>query len=331
MIRRNFDGLPAADAPGNIAAAWAQYFRFLSFGAPPAAVAVEIVPAVMIDDNSKGPFPVYRPWALGLILPPAAFFSTFFFLNADDPSTRSVFVIDWIRFSLFSPGGGAPILSAVPSGAGGSLAAGTYFWVVTALGPSGETLGSNEYTTTLAGGLSSVVFTWYAVPGATSYRVYRGTSAGGENGFYAPGNVLTYTDTNAGITNGSPPREGGGLVPNLLHGVGPFSPLLVGFSFSANGAQAWDQGVEQDMPPLTPHLANVGAWASQQAASYLVPNGVNPIANINATRFPGNGTGAPDRLDGPFLLGPQSQLVLQPDVQNCGMSVYARGRYYPGR
>lgn len=89
--------------------------------------------------------------------------------------------------------------------AGGTLAAGTYYYVVTALGSAGETLASNELAVVATGTTSSVILAWTAVAGATGYRVYRGTTAGGENTYYAPGNVLTFTDTGAAGTAGTPP------------------------------------------------------------------------------------------------------------------------------
>ena len=91
------------------------------------------------------------------------------------------------------------------STSGGTLAAGTYFYVVTALNSAGQTTASNEVSVTTTGTTSSNTITWSAVAGATGYRVYRGTSAAGENVYYAPGNVTTYTDTNAASTGGTPP------------------------------------------------------------------------------------------------------------------------------
>lgn len=65
---------------------------------------------------------------------------------------------------------------------------------------SGSPAGSNTTANTQA-----VALSWGAVTGATSYRVYRGTSTGGESVFYAPGNVTSYTDTGAASSAGSPP------------------------------------------------------------------------------------------------------------------------------
>jgi hypothetical protein len=72
--------------------------------------------------------------------------------------------------------------TAVGSATGGTMADGTYFYTVTALDFAGETDASlpvsavvtNITPTTQTG---SVAVSWQAVPGATSYRVYRGTTA----------------------------------------------------------------------------------------------------------------------------------------------------------
>lgn len=89
----------------------------------------------------------------------------------------------------------------------GTLPANTYYYKVTALGPTGETLGSNEVTVTTTGETSSVTLSWGAVSGATGYKVYRGTSAGAESVYYSPGNVTTFTDTGASGTNGTVPSS----------------------------------------------------------------------------------------------------------------------------
>src|SRR5690242_21320052 len=50
------------------------------------------------------------------------------------------------------------------------------------------------------------MLSWYPVPFATGYRIYRGTSPHGENVYYAPaGTKTTFTDTGAAATAGTPP------------------------------------------------------------------------------------------------------------------------------
>jgi hypothetical protein len=93
---------------------------------------------------------------------------------------------------------------ATPSGTGGTLLAGTYYYKITAINAIGETVGSAEASATTSGSTSSVALTWGAVTGATSYRIYRGTTAGGESVYYTSASA-NYTDTNAASNAGSPP------------------------------------------------------------------------------------------------------------------------------
>lgn len=100
----------------------------------------------------------------------------------------------------------APVQSALTTAAGGTLAAATYFYKVTALNANGETVGSNEQSIATPLNNKNTV-SWAAVGGATNYRVYRGTAAGAENVFYAVGNVTSFVDTGAASTAGAPPAS----------------------------------------------------------------------------------------------------------------------------
>src|ERR1700761_7987038 len=93
--------------------------------------------------------------------------------------------------TLAAPSG----LIATSSGTGGSFAAGTYFWVVTAVDANGETTKSNEVQTVLTGSTSSVALSWNTVDGATGYNVYRGTSTTNENKLITTVTTTSYTDT----------------------------------------------------------------------------------------------------------------------------------------
>jgi hypothetical protein len=93
-------------------------------------------------------------------------------------------------------------------GSGGTLASGSYYYVVTALSAAGETLASNEVSANLSGSTSSVLLTWYQVDGATGYKIYRGTTSGGENRLLTTignGATTTYTDTGATGSSATPP------------------------------------------------------------------------------------------------------------------------------
>jgi hypothetical protein len=120
---------------------------------------------------------------------------------------------------------------ATPSGlalvaftTGGSLAAATYYWKVTGLNATGETVGSNEVTATTTGSTSSVTLSWQAMPGATSYRIYRGTTTGSED-HYQASSTNSFTDTGATGTSGTVPvsnTTGTTWTPTL-----PMTPLQV--------------------------------------------------------------------------------------------------------
>lgn len=102
-----------------------------------------------------------------------------------------------------------PVQSALGTAAsGGTITAGTYRYIVTAINANGETTASNEQTIVTSGATSTVTVTWVAVSGATGYRLYK-TAAGGGTGtelFYkAVGLVVSDIDTAPGSPVGAFP------------------------------------------------------------------------------------------------------------------------------
>lgn len=101
---------------------------------------------------------------------------------------------------------------------GGTLAAGTYYYVVTAVNANGETTASNEAHAAVTGATSSVVLVWQAAGsgsfGPTHYKIYRGTTAGGENVLIATVSptTYTYTDTGGAGSTATPPGTDGASV-----------------------------------------------------------------------------------------------------------------------
>ena len=81
------------------------------------------------------------------------------------------------------------------------------------LGASSETRPSNEQSIATTGATSSNTINWGAVSGATGYRIYRGTTADGQNVFYTVGAVVTFLDTGAANTAGTPLAASGSTVP----------------------------------------------------------------------------------------------------------------------
>jgi trimeric autotransporter adhesin len=98
---------------------------------------------------------------------------------------------------------------ATPSASGGTLATNTYFYHVTALdGISGHETpiaSGTEVSAAVTGPTGSVLVSWTATAGALGgYRIYRGTSSGGENTFFSvPLGTNSFTDTGTAGTAGT--------------------------------------------------------------------------------------------------------------------------------
>lgn len=83
-------------------------------------------------------------------------------------------------------------------------ASGTFYWKITAKNGSGESMPSAEVSATVTA-VQAEPLSWAAVPTATSYNVYRGTSAGSENVLVANVTTTSYTDVGAAGSTASPP------------------------------------------------------------------------------------------------------------------------------
>ena len=101
-------------------------------------------------------------------------------------------------------------LLATANAASGTLAAGTYYYVVTATNGSGFTTASNTASAVLTSA-GSVALSWTAVVGATSYNVYRSTSLTfGATTLLATGVTATsFPDTGAATVAGTPATTNG--------------------------------------------------------------------------------------------------------------------------
>jgi photosystem II stability/assembly factor-like uncharacterized protein len=119
----------------------------------------------------------------------------------------------WQKLNLLSNVAPPALSPVTPSPDGGNIPAGTYYYEVTAVLPTGETTASNVQSATLTGSTSSVALSWSTVTGATAYNVYRSTTPGS---FTSPaliatvpppanGNRVTFTDDLPAPTNGAPP------------------------------------------------------------------------------------------------------------------------------
>jgi hypothetical protein len=115
----------------------------------------------------------------------------------------SGFTTTFVDTGAVTPAGAMPVALATPVNAafatsttGGTLAAGTYYYRVSALSAQGETLASTETSQATTGSTSTVTVNWGSVAGAVGYRVY-GRSTGAELLLAQVGAVLTFVDTGA--------------------------------------------------------------------------------------------------------------------------------------
>jgi uncharacterized repeat protein (TIGR01451 family) len=119
---------------------------------------------------------------------------------------------------------------------GGALPAGTYFYKVTAFNINGETVGSAQASTTIDSGTTGrVTLGWDAVAGATSYRVYRGTTSNGQSVFYS-------TSTPGFVDTGTPPTAGAVPDVNTTAARAYFSGGSINLSGSYSVPTTWVGG-----------------------------------------------------------------------------------------
>lgn len=103
----------------------------------------------------------------------------------------------------FTPGIESPTGLAATAGAGGTLAAGTYYYGVTGTNEYGETTLSDVVSVVVAAD-GSTALNWNDVAGASGYRVYRGLAAD-ELRQIASVTASEYTDLGAATTDIVPP------------------------------------------------------------------------------------------------------------------------------
>lgn len=115
-----------------------------------------------------------------------------------------------------------PVISTAATG--GSLPAGTWYYVVTTLGITGESSinSSNQnsrMSITSTGSTSVNTVPWLNVPGNNGYRVYRGTSSGGENQYVtvAAGVDSLTDDGTLSWTAGTPPASSTAISANRFN------------------------------------------------------------------------------------------------------------------
>jgi hypothetical protein len=127
----------------------------------------------------------------------------------------------------------APAVSSLSGTTGGSLSAGTYYYKITALDVlGGETKGGPESSYTLGGSDNAITVNWSPVPGAAAYRIYRGTSSGGENVYHLATGPTSFTDPGGG-TSASPPSVTAAYVAKIGPSIGSLNQIVF---LSPNGS-----------------------------------------------------------------------------------------------
>lgn len=186
---------------------------------------------------------------------------------------------------------GAPTASA-PSTAttGGTLAAGTYRAVITAVNARGETSISNEVSQVTTGATSTITWNWTNVSGETSYNIYV-TAVNGATGtekflINRPADTTSYIWTGTpAIGTGNPPT-GNTAVVNAVKTFGA-SSFQDAFSFAAYAGQVC-KGIGYDEGSLAEVQATFEANESVAVERALmqqrfVQNGVIWAAPVDLT------------------------------------------------
>jgi hypothetical protein len=160
----------------------------------------------------------------------------------------------------------APVQSALATATtGGTITAGTYKYVVTAINAAGETVASNEQTIVTTGSTSTVTVTWGAVAGATGYKLYK-TAAGGATGtellYKTVGVVTSDVDTAPGSPSGAFPSQNTAANPGVYVAPTKFLPFNTE-SINMNQQTVWRRPIRQSVGVL-------GA----------VPGNINPEGDI---------------------------------------------------
>lgn len=199
----------------------------------------------------------------------------------------------------------ATSLTATPVVGGGSFTAGTYFWLVNAVDINGAEFSADEATAAIAAsGRASL--SWTAVPGAVSYRVYRGTTSGGENALIATVSAPTviYLDTGTAGTAATPTGDlppsaslqgSAAAVQAALEALGTIGPGNVRVT---GGPAITTIGVTSTMSVFPYQVLFTGKLASMPVSDLQVIDNLTPSSATIVAETTTNGVDAADELAG---------------------------------
>uniref|UniRef100_A0A6M3IDA1 Uncharacterized protein n=1 Tax=viral metagenome TaxID=1070528 RepID=A0A6M3IDA1_9ZZZZ len=122
----------------------------------------------------------------------------------------------WMQFTPTAPLETPAAATGTAATSGGSMADGTYYYVITAVNSYGETVAGTESDgVEISGGAGAgkITLSWTAISGATSYKIYRSTTSGTYATPALMGTATTgaYTDTALAASTGAPPTGSSSL------------------------------------------------------------------------------------------------------------------------
>jgi hypothetical protein len=221
------------------------------------------------------------------------------------PSTDTLWEM-WLASQSLLP----PTSESATVGTGGSLAAGTYSYGVTALTPTGETKVSPVHAYTVAAG-GKVALKWAGPVGATGYRIYRGPDASHLQLLATVAHVTTqpsdpgcvWTDTGSSAPSAvSPPTANTATTPGQWHaswgGRIQHVSLDPGYYRTiSDGAGGYSEqagwGVTASSLPVAGGLITLSDLAAGQinhAIAVMVPQAAKGIFSFPAQRTDGVST-----------------------------------------
>ena len=162
--------------------------------------------------------------------------------------------------------------TGTPSSNGGTVAAATYYAKIVSVDGAGNlsTAGAESAAVTTVGATSSIAWTWTAVSGASSYRIYVATTSGGESSYFTS-SINSATQTATAGTPGTAPtaNETGTLTAASINGVTvPNRVFDCGNSAYAN--------LNACLDAAKTYVGNLNAGADK-AVDIVIPQGTFPL------------------------------------------------------
>jgi hypothetical protein len=206
-----------------------------------------------------------------------------------DPAVTNLVPSDIVlrRNHLFKPFAWRnPILAApggvrASAGTGGSLASGRHYFRVVAVMASASTSAVSAPSTEVSATVSSsgrVTVSWSAVPGADKYRVYRGTTSGGQSK-YLETTGTSFAYPGSGESSGTPATSGTKwVVKNHLELKNAQRVTVDGNLFENN----WAAGQSGYAIMLTPRNSGSAPWTRVQYVTFTnnIVRHVPAVVNI---------------------------------------------------